>query len=237
MCTEAAGLTCCQAGVQGCAKMCHRKQPPLSPLCAFSPATMGMLPYWPRNATLSYNLLALAAFWSWTAFVLGIVGGSTGKWADVLYYSPRDGVSFTRGLWRECTWAQFPGHHQCTRITPRNAFMWERTVQGLFIIWILLQCMVAIMFTTAMPAAMCLRNTMSERGERCANGKAKAAGSLSLFTAFVGLVVMSVFVARTPDGGKGVGSSNHSRHLTWSFGLWTPAWCLDVAMAPIGWAA
>ena len=41
---------------------------------------MTLLPYWPRRASLSYNLCAYAALWSWTAFVLGLVGGSTAKW-------------------------------------------------------------------------------------------------------------------------------------------------------------
>lgn len=42
---------------------------------------MAFLPYWPRRATVSYNLLAYAALWSWASFVMGLVGGSTGKWA------------------------------------------------------------------------------------------------------------------------------------------------------------
>ncbi len=41
---------------------------------------MALLPYWPKDATLSHNMLAFAAWWSWVAFVMGIVGGATAKW-------------------------------------------------------------------------------------------------------------------------------------------------------------
>ena len=180
--------------------------------------------------------------------------------ADVYYYSPADGVNFSRGLWRECTWvrvavarvrvhqgqltrlstcppqASFPGQSKCNHISPKHAFGWERAVQGLWIIWFLIQFVVAVLFTAAMPAALRIRDRTGQ-GERAINSIAKAAGALSLFNGFIGLVVMSVFVARTPDGGRGVAASNKSRHLHWSYGLFTAAWCLNVVMAPIGWAA
>jgi hypothetical protein len=158
----------------------------------------------------------------------------------VYYYSPADGVNFSRGLWRECTWASFPGQSKCNHISPKSAFGWERAVQGLWIIWFLIQFIVAVLFTAAMPAALKIRDRIQDRpgqGERTINSIAKAAGALSLFNGFIGLVVMSVFVARTPDGGRGVAAANKSRHLHWSYGLFTAAWCLNVVMAPIGWAA
>jgi hypothetical protein len=132
--------------------------------------------------------------------------------------------------------ASFPGQSKCTHISPKHAFGWERAVQALWIIWFITQSVVAFLYTVAMPAALRQRDRMSG-GTRTINSIAKAAGALSLFNGFVGLIVMSVFVARTPDGGRGVSASNKSRHLHWSYGLFTAAWCLNVVMAPIGWAA
>jgi len=114
-----------------------------------------------------------------------------------MYKSPADGVSFSRGLWRECTWAVIPGRDRCTHISVSKAYPWERTVQGLYIVFWIFMLMTAIMFTAAMPAAL-------RRGS--SNALAKVAGLLSLFSGFLGLIVISVFCAYTPDGGDGVSS-------------------------------
>ena len=47
---------------------------------------------------------------------------------------------------------------------------------------------------------------------------------------------MSVFVSRTPEHIPHLGHKqpDHVRHLTWSFGLFTSAWVLALATAPIG---
>ncbi len=154
-----------------------------------------------------------------------------------MYYTPADGVSYSKGLWRECTWATFPGEDRCQHISPSDAYSWERACQGLWIIFFILEFITAVLFTASMRAALRTRHQMEERGERVMNPYAKTAGLMSLLCGFIGLVVMSVFVAKNPDSGAGVDADNKSRHLHWSYGLFTAAWALATVVAPIGLAA
>ncbi len=49
---------------------------------------------------------------------------------DVRYNTPSEGVSYSKGFWRECTWATFPGESKCNHISPSKAYAWERTCQA-----------------------------------------------------------------------------------------------------------
>jgi hypothetical protein len=69
-----------------------------------------------------------------------------------------------------------------------------------------------------------------ERGAK--NVSAKVAGLMSFIAGCFGIIVMSTFVAKQPEV-----DAPHSRHLHWSFGLFTSAWSLAMVLAPLGWAA
>ena len=133
--------------------------------------------------------------------------------------SIRAGVSYSTGIWRECTWARFPGHDLCTqisvkcaprvataasgvRLTPlffRHAWAWERTVQACSILFIVLQLIAAVLFSTSL------------RDPTAHNTAATAASSISLVAGILGLIATSVFISRTP----GKTQAPHLTEFTW----------------------
>ena len=83
-------------------------------------------------------------------------------------------------------------------------------------------------------AAVLFLSAMRSAGARAArNPVAKAAGTVSFIAGCFGLIAMSIFVNREPRWD----SVPYVRHLHWSYGLFTAAWALAMAVAPIGWAA
>jgi hypothetical protein len=74
---------------------------------------------------------------------------------------------------------------------------------------------------------------MRDANRRAAkNPSAKTAGLLSFLAGCFGIIVMSTFVAKTPEV-----DGPSARHLHWSFGLFTAAWSLAMVVAPLGLAA
>jgi hypothetical protein len=96
--------------------------------------------------------------------------------------------------------------------------------QAFFFLFIFIEFIAAIMFFAAM------RRAGSRAGR---NPSAKAAGAVSMFAAWCGLISMAIFCAREPVADAG----RYVRHLHWSFGLFTAGWALAAVIAPLGWAA
>ena len=96
--------------------------------------------------------------------------------------------------------------------------------QAFFLIFIFIEFIAGIMFLAAM------RRAGSRAGR---NPSAKAAGAVSMFASWCGLICMSIFVAKEPVVSQG----QYVRHLHWSYGLFTAAWALAAVIAPLGWAA
>ena len=75
---------------------------------------------------------------------------------------------------------------------------------------------------------------MRRAGSRAGrNPSAKAAGAVSMFASWCGLITMAIFVAKEPVADQG----RYVRHLHWSYGLFTAAWAVAAVIAPLGWAA
>jgi uncharacterized membrane protein YdcZ (DUF606 family) len=95
--------------------------------------------------------------------------------------------------------------------------------QAFYFLFIFAELIAAIMFIAAMRAA---------NARAAKNASAKVAGLMSFIAGCFGIIVMSTFVAKTPEV-----DAPHSRHLHWSFGLFTAAWSVAMVLAPLGWAA
>ena len=132
-----------------------------------------------------------------------------------------------------------------------NSWAWERSSQGTGVIYVILMFFVSVLFT------------LSLRDPTAKSSSAFAAGVLSLFAGFLGLIATSVFVSRTPERvlnlPKGAPQPPNLTEFTWcdgwsqpsavpsvvtilpirlrSFGLFTAAWALTLTMAPLGFVA
>lgn len=96
--------------------------------------------------------------------------------------------------------------------------------KAFFLIFLFIELAAGIMFFAAM------RRAGSRAGR---NVSAKAAGAVSMFASWCGLICMAIFVNKVPVADQG----EYERHLHWSYGLFTAAWALAAVIAPLGFAA
>ena len=96
--------------------------------------------------------------------------------------------------------------------------------KAFFFLFVFIELIAGIMFFAAM------RRAGSRAGR---NVSAKAAGAVSMFASWCGLICMAIFVNKEPMADQG----QYERHLHWSYGLFTAAWALAAVIAPLGFAA
>ena len=114
--------------------------------------------------------------------------------------------------------------------------------QALFLIGVVTAFVACLSLTAAAAAErrFCAASSVRRCAEldtsRQSNAAGHTGGSMLLLSAFLGLIVMAIFVDRTPGSAR-LHNAEYLRHFEWSFSLFDAAWLTFLLLAPLAHAA